>query len=817
MGDDMLRTDRMLGAILFFVGWSIAPANGLGAELVPVGVDRFFVTPGQPSILQWKTESDQPPRATQYTLHDYRDQVLSTGTAQPAEGGLLQATLTLREGYYEIEFPESRQRFGVMAVAAYEGQVDLFFAIDAAMSWLVSDDDIREGLVKILARAGVGMSRERLRWSDVGRPADTFDWDGHRRYETLRHVYRENAVEVLEMFHDAPGWLGRVGKYPEDLVTAASQWQQIARRWRPTWGALEVWNEPEIMFGDYQPADQYVPLVRTISYQLQQAGIDVPVVGGVFAHYQQRYLDTAAANGFLDAVDVVSFHTYGRAPQMETLVGNYRQWLAGCDREAIPLWITECGRPWSRGTGRPPVAEDAESALDITMKAVEARCCGIARHFPFVYPYYEERESNFGMMGRRATPLRAMAAYVQLVDQLAHKQYLGDLRVDAPGLTRARVFAGDQHAVAVLYTGKVDADAAVQLDLPSAAIRSIQGIDGRPLEPSQGREAPIPDGLTYRELDREVLTERLVTDTPAMRLWKAGRREAPRPAPLAPVLLRFTADAAAMKPEVEGYRVRSEAVSRLPLRVKLFNLDGKEHQVKLSLPDDVHPIDGSPGQSATVPPGASAEVVWQVDLGSAFTADDRTTVRINATSDDPRRLPPLVLDFFGGARLDQIAARYPRKTRLPIDQSNRWTAQAGADGKVSIATTEEAAWQMRVEFGEGDRWAYPRFELPPEIDLGRAEALVLRARCVGQATVRVFLWEGDTGTGYLTPGPLIPADGQWYPATVRFRDLTESTANTPDENHRLDLDRVRRISIGLNSDIRQNVLEVSDVYVVGGD
>ena len=96
-------------------------------------------------------------------------------------------------------------------------------------------------------------------------------------------------------------------------------------------------------------------------------------------------------------------------------------------------------------------------------------------------------------------------------------------------------------------------------------------------------------------------------------------------------------------------------------------------------------------------------------------------------------------------------------------------------------------------------------------------ALVLRARCRGAATVRVFLWEGDTGTGYLTPSPVIPADGQWYPAIVRFRDLSESTANTPDENSRLDLNRVRRISIGVNSDSRQNVLDVSDVYVVGGD
>ena len=45
------------------------------------------------------------------------------------------------------------------------------------------------------------------------------------------------------------------------------------------------------------------------------------------------------------------------------------------------------------------------------MKAIEARACGVARYFAFVYPYYEEHASNFGMMDRRGVPMRSMAAY----------------------------------------------------------------------------------------------------------------------------------------------------------------------------------------------------------------------------------------------------------------------------------------------------------------------------------------------------------------------------------------------------------------------
>jgi hypothetical protein len=57
---------------------------------------------------------------------------------------------------------------------------------------------------------------------------------------------------------------------------------------------------------------------------------------------------------------------------MEALAGRFREWLTEHKHDAMPLWLTECGRPWPRGTDRPAAEPDQESALDITMKAVEA-------------------------------------------------------------------------------------------------------------------------------------------------------------------------------------------------------------------------------------------------------------------------------------------------------------------------------------------------------------------------------------------------------------------------------------------------------------
>ena len=63
----------------------------------------------------------------------------------------------------------------------------------------------------------------------------------------------------------------------------------------------------------------------------------------------------------------------------------------------------------------------------------------------------------------------------------------------------------------------------------------------------------------------------------------------------------------------------------------------------------------------------------------------------------------------------------------------------------------------------------------------------------------------------------MPADGKWHTTIVRFAELSNSVYNAPDPNGRLDLKLVRRISIGMNSDAPDNVLEVSDLVLIGGE
>ncbi len=557
----------------------------------------------------------------------------------------MEVALQPHQGFFEIEFPATKQRFGIVSLPARQDVLpDKFFCIDGALSWLVRDDEIREGLVQAARRSGIRTIRERLTWGAVHPAQDRWDWETSAHYDTLRRACLKHGVEVLEMAHDGPRWMGHVGpRYPENLVAAARSWQKIAEKWRPTWGGLEIWNEPDIFFGGNLPADQYVPLVKAISFGLHEAKIDVPVVGGVMAHCNRQFLDTAARNGILDSIDVFSFHTYSRAPEMEGLVEKYRAWLKDYGHESMPLWLTECGRPWKTGPERPPVDQDAESALDITMKAVEAKACGIARYFAFVYPFFEEGKNNFGMMDKRATPLRSFAAYAQAARVLAHHRYIGDLKHGDKRILRARWFhkgADPQIANAlVLYTGRVDPGATVNMD---GRISRIEGIDGRELKPTSPGEVPVPDGMVYvwclpeSEFDMQ---------TKARSLWRAARQaNAPRDAP-SPIILRYQWDAKLLQPTSEGYRFRAETPRKMPIAVRVFNLAKERRDLALSLRfHQQEPlISGPDPQRIQVPAEGFVDVRWEAHFSAAMPQAKTLRVIVTAQSDgDPR---PVTLDF----------------------------------------------------------------------------------------------------------------------------------------------------------------------------
>jgi hypothetical protein len=802
-----------LSALCFLLS-TVAAGDAPGTRFAPTSLQRLFADPGTEQVVRFRLVSGKAEESVVYRVVDYAGQLVNEGQLRQVGPDHWEMSVRARLGYTEIELPRSRQRFGMISLPAGAAQPDSFFAIDGGLSWLVPDSPRREQLIKAAKRCGISMIRERLSWSAVNPDRDRWNLDGSARYASLRQFYEAKSIPILELAHDSPGWLGFVGKYPHDLVETARSWVELSRTWASSWGGLEIWNEPDIAFGGDLPADQYAAIAKAVSFSLANAGLRVPIVGGAMAYPNPEFLETSAQSGLLDRLDAFSFHHYGAAEEMQGMVERYRQWLIRSGHGAMPLWITECGRPWSRGPDRPPLAEDQKSALDIVMKGVEARASGIARYFPFVYPFYEENSSDFGMTDRSGTPLRSLAAYAQMIRVLANQRYIGDLPRVAPAIFRARVFGDGRQTIAVLYTGRRPVTGS--LAPLGFRIRRIEGIDGRPLAVGTDGCVPVPDGLSYVWLEN-FLDLKLIDGT-------AAARPQPLPATVtaalqsrSSVVLRLRLDETRLEASARGYRIKQEPAGSLPLGFEVWNLGEAPRTLRLRLTLESLGVRlAQPERSISSGARSCVVVDWTIDASSMLARRGRLTARIAAV-DNSGLLDSLAIVLSGEPVLARTLAEAANPVALPIRETKRWTPNASSPGAIELESTG-VAWRLRVKDEQGkDRWAYPLFQIPPGVRLDRASGLIIRARCSGRATVRVLLWEGDPSANvvYLTSQLVLPTDGRWHVARISFQDLVPSAANSPDPDGHLDLARVGRLSVGMNPQAGECTLEVSDLCLVG--
>ncbi|MFA6959720.1 MAG: glycosyl hydrolase [Opitutaceae bacterium] len=774
----------------------------------PSDVTALFPCPEKATQLSFVAEN-------KYQVCDYTGRVVSEGEATTNTEGRLVVPFVSPAGYHEVVFISEgeAQATGMWSPPAGEMPADAYMSIDTAISWLTKPAD-RPVLVRNLKNVigPGGLARERLSWSDINPQDGKWDWETARGYETTRRLYVEAGIPVLEMFHNVPGWMGRSqeGNFPDDLVAVSREWSEVARRWSGFWGGLEVWNEPDIGLGGNQPSDQYVPIVKAVRKAMTDVGVTTPLGAGVFASFNPLYLELAARNGLLDECDFLSFHYYGNPLGIEPLVAKYRAWLASANQETKPLWMTEVGMSRAGKSGvRPPVGEQMETALAYGMQAVEAKACGVARFFPFVYTEYSEHEErrHFGMLDHRHTPLRVLAASAQAGRVLAGLAYVGDIpAARVRGAERVRVFGTDtdDSALVVVYTGRVAPGATVELPFAGT---SAQGADGRKLKiGKEGVSIPIDDGLTYVKVPRAALTDMLDTSTEAMRLYQLSQ-QVPSSIPVAAaIVLQPQIDREAMKAiSVRGYFLK-EKDDTVTVRLGVNNLSDVKRTVTLR-------VAGVQKNTVMVP--AHTRVIAPLEitvkaLPGGMGGDDRR-IDISATSDDGSRIAPVALVVIPDAGANGVAehlAQSKYQFGLTVSEAYRWDKNAA--GTLTFGHEPPAEWGYTVTFPKGvDRWAYPRFTLPQEVDAKRVTGVLVRARCVRPGTVRLMSWD-DKDKSSVTQFPIIPADGKWHVAYIPLASYQQAFAGPAGEGR-----PITRISIGFNSAEDTNTLEISDLYMIG--
>lgn len=784
----------------------------------PLDYSMFFVTPGADTTLQWKIGSPGPSKEVPYVVNDYSGNRIDSGIASQGADGTLSLNRVFKRGYFEVIFPLAAESFGIVSLEPHTGPVDPFFGVDASMTSLELDPERRIGLVKIMSRTGLSIARERSS-AIFGKGPGEYNWEGGgRKMESLRKIYADHHVRVLDIVMRDEAKFGMVkGQvFPQSLAIMASEWSGVARHWENVWGGLEVYNESDLTVA---PADQYVPMVKAISYALKEADSKVPLVGGVLATMPPGpYFTTCAENGMLDDSDAVSFHSYDSTPNMEKMIGLYREWLKSSAKENMPLWLSEYGKSWVSGPARPPQDQDAVTAMEISGMGIESMACGVARIFPFVLTYYEEGLKNFGMFGREASPLRSMAAYANTASNLAGKKYLGDLKGVGGSIKRARVF-GDPSGgerVVVLYTGVVDSRALVSLPI---TVKRIAGSDGRELQLVDGK-IPVPDGIGFLWADEEEIGGRLDSATEAARLYKIGRNPLTHERRASPIVLQLLAQNTPARASTRRYLVTQETAKTLPITVRIHNLSKGPLDVtpELTLPGGT----SAKKESVSVPAMGLVDVDWKLDASTALDIAKTKFVTVTAKSSAGTPPSPLAVPLVMEGDLEQHLSAHLNKSPLPIADSANWRPNQ-SKGKTNFSALSDGVLRATSTFegnpGNRGLWTFPRFTLPKPIDPSDNYGILIRARVSGGRAPAIIAKTGVDGASEGIPfwaPEIFPGDGEWHVAYIPFAEFKPGPAAVGNQNSRLDPSTWRVLEIGGRSLSLEYTLEISHLFLVGG-
>lgn len=814
---------------------------------VPRDVSQFWVEPDKTSNIEFEAKNDDSSNpeadAVKFVVRTTDGELLKEGHAEII-GNNLTIQTEFPQGYYELELPDYNQAFGVASQPAYcpedallasqaKRRDDLrsrdpFFGIDSASTWLVRDDKTREALIRNARRIGIATYRERLNWGSIEPKENSFNYEGDRNSRTVRKLAQKYDMPVLELFHSAPEWAGHIGKYPEDLIKTANSWGVIGKRWNSFWNSIEVWNEPDIGFSGNLPADQYADVLKTVAQELARDGIKTPVVGGIIASFSNDFMKVFAENNGLEACDIFSFHTYCRAPEMESICLKYHDWLVENHAEWKPVWITECGRPWKKGTDRPNREADLASAIDIVQKGVVAKAMGLDSYFPFVYVFYEENDNNFGMSDKNSAPLRSIAGYARMIYLLSGKECLGSLNIE--GAESARLFAdpasGEQ--VAVVYASAPKNGRSIKLPIKPLF---VERVTGERIEANASDEWNFADGFLFVSLPKgfkATLADETKVDK-ARNLRRQSRESNGVEARHSyDVVMRFDYDKDAVAANNSGYSLNNPDVKTFVGKLSLFNFSYQEKKIPLS------------GEAVVDEDGVVKrdETLIQIPSEVVLPARGKTTIdfSIDAAKLSPL-FPPTLFFKSGDERLlafklsrNFTEANFKESVRefFKVDVSNQsaWQKSCSSNGSIEfnagLSKDGEAGWGFSVKYAsEGDKWAYPLFALSSgdgkfkssngkDVALNDVKGVAFRVKGTSNAEGGVlrFFTYSNKGTFYFTPAGFAPTDGKERFIVIPFTSLG-AYGGTPDP---FSPDRILRFSIGGNSKGTEMRVEVGDFY-----
>jgi len=385
------------------------------------------------------------------------------------------------------------------------------FGLNAFLYRSMHDPARMDAVAALAAETGARWGREEFEWAYLETQRGLHDDAQIRAYDRAMATAAQIDLNVFGLLAYGNEWSSGTSapSTPEHLRDFAAYVRFVVGRYGAQVRHWEIWNEPNAdQFWPPQPdARAYFELLKTAHNAVAEVDPHARVIAFSSSGTDIDFIRQVFALGGGEYCDIVSVHPYSypygpegfEASQIQDLRALMHRF--GYDK---PIWLTELGVPTHLGATGVSQQRQADllvrGYLTFIAAGVELVCW-----YDLVDdgsdPYWYEL--NFGLANNDLNPKMAFEAYRFMVEQLADREYVGEIFTAANRAARscAHLFAGDRRVLACwTFEEDVDAEGAVT-DYAKSAQITVAGTVERVCDVAGNQlQGPVTDSSVSLQL-----------------------------------------------------------------------------------------------------------------------------------------------------------------------------------------------------------------------------------------------------------------------------------------------------------------------------
>ena len=620
----------------------------------------------------------------------------------------------LEQGWYTLDVScAGEKRTANFAVTRneteyYKGESP--FAMDFA-----SDNTIknpardRDKYIRAAKLAGINWLRERWSYGGFNPEKGVYNTDVDVSATKFGKI-GDAGINLTVGFHDSPAWSIERGHYPADFMGTYWTYYNAAKTYAGAIDMWEVWNEQDTAFAS-EPADVYAAFMKAIAIGIADADVGSTTMIGGFAMgaHETTFMDLCLQNGLLDYMAAYNCHVYGTKTSQDLIPhteftehdSHLNLIYTYGDTYDTPLWVTEGGmsRVIPSGESGTNWQGQKEAASGVVIGMTQSVARGTAKHFWFILPPYTETTNDFGTFNSKNEPYAVYSAYANYIYQVRKGEYKGKMN-NLPDGAEGHIFNNGDHDVAVIWSDRENvfvpiSDSAMKVvDLMGAEKKAAAGeeihLSKYPIyihfEKTADERNYLPVKYNIREIKPLHFTDvqKLVM---CQRFYGTNYNT----------------------PRTDGYEITGGGLDN-NFELEVYNFSDKEMSATITAtPETDGYIIENPTQTITVAPKTTGVLNFNIRTTDSVKYDVTEFLRFDGVVGNEKMSPSI----------SRIIARTPFKVEPDaifensVDVKN-WTLGNASNGSVvtGTQTSDGEGIKFRIQYGGGDKWAYPLFSVP---------------------------------------------------------------------------------------------------------